>query len=60
MVATDSWAQTAFPEMTFRKGVTRLRRNHPAVKLWPGLFKPIGVTYPTVEQATASPGEKRG
>jgi hypothetical protein len=36
--------------------------DHPAVKKWPDLFKPIAArtAEPRVEQATAAPGEKRG
>ena len=40
--------------------VTRVRSTDAAAKLWPHLFKPLEVSYPDVEQATAAPGEKRG
>lgn len=42
------------------KDVTRVRSSDTAAKLWPDLFKPLEVSYPAVEQATAAPGEKRG
>lgn len=42
-----------------RRGVTRVRANHPLVKKAPNLWKPIEMTY-DVEQTTAAPGEKRG
>jgi hypothetical protein len=43
-----------------KRNVTRIRSNHIAYRLWPHLFKPLDVTFPEVEAATAAPGEKRG
>lgn len=47
-----------------KANVTRVRANDPAVKLWPKLFKPMDESYPyrypSVEAATAAPGEIRG
>ena len=40
--------------------------DHPAVKKWPDKFGPLQFPYPVhrseprIEQATATPGEKRG
>jgi hypothetical protein len=43
----------------FKRGVTRFRASHPAVKRAPHFFEPISVHY-DVEQMTAAPGEQRG
>jgi len=43
----------------FKRGVTRFRNTHPAVRQAPQFFEPISVHY-DVEQATAAPGELRG
>jgi len=43
-----------------KANVTRVRSTDPAAKLWPKLFKPLDVSYPYLEQATAAPGEMRG
>jgi hypothetical protein len=43
-----------------KANITRIRSNHPAAKAWPKLFKPIDVSYPYAEAATAAPGELRG
>jgi hypothetical protein len=40
------------------KGVTRVRKGHPILDLYPELFEEITVHY-DVERATAEPGEKR-
>ena len=42
-----------------KENVTRIRGNHPAARLWPKLFKPLDASYPTIEAATAAPGERR-
>ena len=43
-----------------KANITRVRATDPAAKLWPKLFKPLDVSYPYLEQATAAPGETRG
>lgn len=42
-----------------RKGRDLVRAGHPLLKQYPTMFKPARVRF-DVEQATASPGEKRG
>ena len=44
----------------FHKDQTRIMSNHPWVKGIEHLFVPITAHYPTVEAATAAPGEVRG
>jgi hypothetical protein len=51
-----------------QEGRTRIWSTHPAAKKWPDAFREVGPTdtynesrlEPSVEQATAAPGEKRG
>lgn len=42
------------------ENVTRVSADHWAVEQAPHLWKPLSVTYPSDEQMTAAPGEKRG
>ncbi len=46
----------------FHKDITRVREGHPILKQYPDMFREAEAHYewPEVEQATASPGEKRG
>ena len=62
LVASESFVGTLPSGADFvgRKDVTRVRSGDPAAKAWPDLFKPLDVSYPEVETATAGPGEKRG
>jgi len=46
-------------EVTVQKGRTRVREGHPLLAGREHLFEPQAVDY-EVEQATSSPGEKRG
>jgi hypothetical protein len=48
-------------QLTFTKGVTRVREGHPLLTGREQLFEPIdeSVHY-DIETATAGPGEKRG
>jgi hypothetical protein len=60
VVARESGSMLVDGEMfDFKRGITRFRASHPAVKANPQFFEPIRVHY-DVEQATAAPGEKRG
>jgi len=67
----DSWyvCATPFvsadPEFPFsgRKGITRVRGTDPAYCRWPQFFEPLtssDKSAPTVEEAVAIPGRKRG
>lgn len=61
-VARESGASEVKGEVyTFTKGITRVRAGHPLLKAVPDYFEPVddSVHY-DLEQATASPGEKRG
>lgn len=62
LVADESFvgAMPDGSDFVAKRNVTRVRADHPAVRLWPQLFKSLDVTFPDVEQATAGPGEKRG
>jgi len=56
---------SADPEMPFhgRRDITRVRGDDPVYLRWPHLFKPIDPSYrsaPSVEEAVAIPGRKRG
>ena len=45
----------------FRAGITHVSADDPAYKAHPELFSAVADrARPTVEQATAAPGEKRG
>lgn len=60
LIAADSAVVNLDGELIqLHRDVTRVRASHDLAKQFPGLFKPIDVHY-DVEQATASPGEKRG
>lgn len=61
LVASESFSGALADGTSFsaQRDNTRIRASHPAAKRWPDYFKPIDVHY-DVEQATASPGEKRG
>jgi hypothetical protein len=60
-IETGSTAPINGVAYTFTAGVTTVRAGHPLLKACPNCFAPEvnRVTY-EVEQATASPGEKRG
>jgi hypothetical protein len=63
-VAITSWA-SADPGLPLNgiKGVTRVRGDDPAYKRWPDFFAPISSSdrsAPSVEEAVAVPGRKRG
>ena len=62
LVAKESFVGQLPDGSDFRgvANVTRVRADHPAVKSWPGLFKPLDASYPEIEAATAEPGKKRG
>jgi len=61
LVANESFIGQLPDGSDFRgvKNVTRIQESHPAAKLWPKLFKPLDVSYPIIEAATAAPGEQR-
>jgi hypothetical protein len=63
-VATDSGhTEINGVPYAFHKGVTRVREGHPITKIegFENIFEPIDASvHYDVEQATASPGEKRG
>ena len=46
-------------DRVFREGEA-IRASDPAVKKWPHMFGEMRFMHDRVEQATASPGEKRG
>ena len=61
LVAKESFASEVDGELyTVNAGVTRVHGDHPLAKANPDFFEPVdqSVSY-DVEQATASPGEKR-
>ena len=43
----------------YAAGRTRVRAGHPLLEVLPDRFEPLDMTYDTIEQATAAPGEKR-
>lgn len=46
-------------QVSFRKGITRVREGHPVAEKWPAFFEPIEVHY-ELEDMTADPGRRRG
>lgn len=53
------WVDKDGTECPYYAGRTRVRASHPLAKAIPGAFDPMDVQY-DVEEATASPGERRG
>ncbi|MEO6059592.1 MAG: hypothetical protein ABIQ05_06470, partial [Candidatus Limnocylindria bacterium] len=58
LVAKESFVTSE--GLSYIKNVTRVRASDPAAKKFKDLFQPLDVSYPTLEAATAAPGEKRG
>ena len=59
LVATESFVTTHDGREVLVSAGTRVRANHTLAKAYPDLFEPLE-PRPDIEQATASPGEKRG
>jgi hypothetical protein len=45
---------------SYHKDITRVSARLVSKNKWKHLFKPLDVSHPDVEKATAAPGEKRG
>jgi hypothetical protein len=59
VATTDAVIDVEGVPFYLKRGVTRVRADHPLAVSHPRLFKPVDAHY-TVEQMTAAPGEKRG